>query len=85
MNNYSEQVLQAVDMVVQQRLNNISFDKTILCKIVDDKQKDSGQYIVEYENMKMTAYATEGVQEYKIGRQVYVLVPQGDFNLNKVI
>ena len=85
MNNYSEQVLQAVDMVVQQRLNDISFDKTILCKIVDDKQKDNGQYTVEYENTKMTAYATEGSQEYKIGRQVYVLVPQGDFNLNKVI
>jgi hypothetical protein len=38
-NNYSNNFLEAIDMVVSQRLNDINFDKTIQCKIIDDRAK----------------------------------------------
>jgi hypothetical protein len=35
--------------------------------------------------MKMTVYTSDTTNEYKTGDEVYVLVPQGDFNLRKII
>ena len=36
-----EQIFGAVDVIVKQRLQEVSFDKTIICEIIDDK--DSGK------------------------------------------
>ena len=37
---YTE-LLKAVDLIVSQRLNNVAFDKTLVCKIVNDKNKSN--------------------------------------------
>lgn len=82
---YQENILQAVDMVVSQRLNEMSFDKTIVCKVEDDTNASKGEYTVSYQAMTMVVYAANPEEEYKKGQQVYVTVPQGDFNLRKII
>lgn len=82
---YQENILQAVDMVVSQRLNEMSFDKTIVCKVEDDTNASKGEYTVSYQAMTMIAYAANPEEEYNKGQQVYVTVPQGDFNLRKII
>jgi hypothetical protein len=82
---YQENILQAVDMVVSQRLHEMSFDKTIVCKVEDDTNASKGEYTVSYEAMKMVVYAANPEEEYSTGQSVYVTVPQGDFNLRKII
>ena len=64
---YQENILQAVDMVVSQRLNEMSFDKTIVCKVEDDTNANKGQYTVSYQAMTMVVYAANPEEEYSKG------------------
>lgn len=82
---YQENILQAVDMVVSQRLHEMSFDKTIVCRVENDENTKKGEYTVSYQAMTMVVYAANPEEEYKKGQDVYVTVPQGDFNLRKII
>ena len=82
---YSEILLQAVDIVVGQRLSEMKFDETIKCKIVEVIDKEKGEYAVLYnDTLRFTAYAEEG-KNYREGNLVYVLVPKGDYTQDKII
>lgn len=59
-------------------------DKTIECQIIDAEKADEGIYKVQYTENYFTAYSTNGFV-YKEEDYVYILVPQGDFNKNKII
>lgn len=78
---YTDDLLQSIDMIVSQRVQDVKFDKTIVGTIVEVKDD---VYTVEYEAMKLVCYALNEA-EYKVRDEVYVLIPQGDFNLRKVI
>ena len=53
--NYGEVLCEAVDTIIKERLNGISFDKTILCTIIDDSDRNNGRYIVS-ENGSLTKF-----------------------------
>ena len=81
---YGQLFCEAVDTIVKERLSGIKFDSTILCTIVDDKDKAQGKYVVSYSDAKFEAYAM-GETRYNKNNNVYVQIPGGDWNEQKFI
>ena len=83
--NYSEQIFQAVDTIVSQRLNEVSFDKTEICKIVSEDTNAEGKYWVTNDVLRFEAYSTDPDKSYMEGQKVYVTIPSGDYSMRKII
>ncbi len=83
MSNVSENLFQAMDIIIAERLNGLNYDKTILCKIEDDSKKDKGEYTVTDGASTFIAISKDAT--YTKGSSVYVTVPTGDFNQQKLI
>lgn len=80
---YNEIMCQAVDTLITHRLKDITYDKTIICEIIDDSDKEKGHYIVSDGTIKFDAYSESN--KYRKSNQVYVIIPQGDYSQQKVI
>ena len=81
--NYQEDLFQAIDTIVQARIADLPYDKTIECKVIDTSKAAKNIYKVEYENAKFEATSTiKNLAEDDI---VYVQIPQGDFRKTKLI
>lgn len=80
---YQEELLQAMDIVVSKRMSEISYDQTKVCTITDTENALIGQYTVSDGTSSFLAYASE--TSYLIGTQVYVMIPNGDMNNQKMI
>lgn len=78
-----ENLFQAIDIILGQRLQDINFDKTIICTIVDDSDKKNGCYIVTDGTIKFKAYVNDAT--YRKDDQVRVSILNGDFNEKKFI
>lgn len=82
--NYSETFCEAVDTIIAERLKALSYDKTVICTILDIDSIDPTKYYVQEDNgAKYYAYAESTV--YKKKNQVYVTIPQSDYNNKKII
>ena len=82
-NELQDKLLKAMDILNAQALNSISFDKTITCKIETDKDKKDGKYEVSDGNRIFTAYSSD--TRLRSGDTVYVTVPEGNFENQKMI
>ena len=82
-NELQEKLLQAMDILNAQALSGISFDKTITCTIEDDTHKKEGKYTVTDGTKSFTAYSTD--TSYRINNTVYVTIPQGNYENQKII
>lgn len=82
-NELQDKLLKAMDILNAQALNSISFDKTITCKIETDKDKKDGKYEVNDGNRIFTAYSSD--TRLRSGDTVYVTVPEGNFENQKMI
>ena len=78
-----EQIFGAIDVILNQRLQDVSFDKTIICTIVDDSDKKNGHYIVTDGTIKFDAYTSDA--SYRNDEQVRVSVLNGDLTEKKFI
>ena len=83
-NKYQESILQAIDYLVNNRIDKINKDQTITATIANCENALTQQYSVNYNGGLITAYAQEGAS-YKQNQEVYILVPEGDFSKRKVI
>lgn len=79
---YSQALCEAVECLIDAKLENIAYDTTILCTIEDDSRANEGIYTVSYGSAKYEALSTA---KYSKGMQVYVQIPQGDWNQQKNI
>lgn len=82
-NELGQQILDAIDIIALSRLNSISFDKTITCTITNDEKRKEGEYEVSDGSVKFKAYSTD--DGYRKDDVVYVTIPQGDYNNQKLI
>lgn len=78
-----------MDIIANKKIENLPFDKTILCTITEIEDEDEGIYKVSFSGSQskvtyFTAYAQEDTF-YEIGDNVYVNVPQNDFSQQKTI
>lgn len=77
-------LLEAMDYLVNNRVENLDRDKTITATIVSCSNALTQEYQIQYNNGFLTAYAQEGAS-FKANELVYVLVPLGDFSQKKTI
>lgn len=84
MSNYSNNIMNSIDILTQSALRKLKYDitiKAIVKTIVDVK---TGEYKVLYEGNLLSAFAKDDKTVYDINDTVYVKVPEGDFD-NKLI
>jgi hypothetical protein len=54
---YLESLFKGIDIIVGKRLEEISYDKTIVCTITDDSNRKNGEYVVTDGTMTFKAYS----------------------------
>ena len=81
--NIQEDLFKSIDTIVQARIANLPYDKTIECEIIDTKKNTKGIYTVKYQNATFEANSLVG--NLAVGDIVYVSVPQSDFTKEKII
>lgn len=82
---YGQLFCGAVDEIIQQRLSELSFDLTKTCIITDDSEAQKGKYRVKMLDGTSEFYAYSIADTYKIKDTVYVQIPSGDMNEQKII
>lgn len=85
MNSISEQLLQAIDVVMDKKISELEFDKTIQATIFSIVNLDTGEYKVRYSGNIFSAFSNDLTKTYKIDDLVYVVVPEGNFSAQKMI
>lgn len=82
-NKISEQLFEAMDVLIGKRILDVEKDKTILCTIDDTTNASKGEYTVSNASARFTAYSEN--TKYRVGQNVWVLIPNGDYNNDKLI
>ena len=82
-NQYAESLFDSVNILINKSLENVSYDTTIICTIVDDSNSKNGEYKVTDGSVTYTAYADNN--KYLKGDQVRVSVPMGNLQEQKFI
>ena len=77
-------LLQAIDYLVNNRVDKIKKDTTITATIKKCNNALTQEYQVHYNGGFLTAYAQEGVS-YSENQEVYVLIPENDWSKKKLI
>lgn len=87
MQNYQQSVLDAIDTVVQRRINGLKLDKTVVAIIDKNVGSLNGYplYQVKYEGGTFVATARDSSESYMRNTAVYVMIPQSDFSKEKFI
>lgn len=80
--NYSEALFESIDQIITERLKEVQYDRTIVCKVIEAKEHE---YKVQSENLILTAYSADSAKSYKVSDMVYVLIPNGDYEKTKLI
>jgi len=83
--NYENQILDAIETMVDKAIENAGYDKTIQGIIVSIEDAAQGKYKVKYQNGEIEAFSNNIDLIYPAGTMVNVLVPNGDFTQNKTI
>lgn len=81
-----EPLMQSIETIVNKKLQEIKFDRTELCTVIQRDKNDSNKYLVT-SNGGLTYYAyvvADGV-EYARDQKVYVTIPQGNYETRKII
>lgn len=81
---YQKSILDAIDYLVNNHVQNLDRDKTIVASILACSNALTQEYKVSYNGGTIVAYAQENTN-YERNQSVYVLVPQGDFTQRKII
>ena len=82
-NSYQDKLLEAMSIVSSQLISSIPYDKTIICTIVDDTEKDKGKYSVTSGDTTFDAYSSD--TKLKKDEVVYVTIPEGNYDNQKII
>lgn len=87
---YAEQILKSVEIVVGKCLNDVQYDKTEICVVLNDEDKKNGHYKVsngstKYDAFVDTSHNANAIPEYKVNDSVRVSIPNGDYSQKKYI
>lgn len=78
-----ENLFESINVIVSKKLEDVSFDTTIVCTIVDDSDRKNGKYQVTNGTAKFDAYTDSS--DYRTGDSVRVQVLNGDYSDKKYI
>lgn len=83
-NEISEQLFQAIDAIVMERIRALKYDKTVIATIIENNLALYGTYkVTTDDNITFTAYAD--TSKYSLKDKVYVRIPEGDYTKQKII
>ena len=82
---YENQILDAIETIVDQKVKTAGYDKTIKAKIINCTDPTIGKYKVQYQDSVFYAYSGSSEINYMTGSEVYILVPDNDFSRDKTI
>lgn len=85
MNNISEQLLTAIEVITEEAVRDLKYDKTVQAEVYSIVNLDTGEYKVKYMSNVFSAFASDLTVSYKVGDIVYVNIPEGDFSSKKMI
>ena len=80
---YNDNLCEAINIIVKASINELSFDKTIVCTVTDDSEKAFGKYTVTDGSTTFNAYSEN--DSYFVNAKVLVLIPNGDWGQQKRI
>lgn len=80
----AEELFQAVDTLINKRIEKVRFDETVEATVKDDAEADRGKYVLTTGDASFVAYSASDTK-YKKGEAVLVTIPQGDFDKQKMI
>lgn len=83
MSDFIESLFQGVDILIDKKLENIAYDTTEVCTIVDSSDRKNGKYRVTNGSVSYIAYSDN--DKFREGDQVRVTIPNGDFSQKKFI
>lgn len=76
----TENLLTAVDIVVEEKLRVLDFDRTEQYTIVDNTKASDRIYTVSDGQVNFEAYSLSNADEYKVGDVVIVSIPKSNFS-----
>lgn len=89
----TDNLFKSVDMLIEKKIKQLGFNKTIVCtiinveKIINNNELVSYYYLINYSGVILKGYLPSEFSKirqiespYKVGDEVYVLVPNNDFN-----
>lgn len=79
----SEDLFTAIKTIVDKQIDKVHYDKTIVCTIEDNSKASQGEYKVSDGSTSFTAYSEK--TNYTLGANVYVTIPQGNYENKKLI
>lgn len=85
MSNIADQVLDAVDIIVDKKVSELQFNKTIRGRISEIIDESIGKYKIQYQNSYFTAYSSDSNFKYQKNSEVYVEILSNDFEKNALI
>lgn len=80
---YGEIICESIKTITNSVLEGIGYDKTLQCTITDDSLREQGTYTVTDGSVSFTAYSENTT--YRNNSVVYVTIPNGDYNNDKII
>lgn len=83
-NEISEQLFQAIDAIVTERIRVLEYDKTVVATIIDNSQALYGKYKVTTDD-NITFFAYSEITTYPLQEKVYIRIPGNDYTKQKVI
>ena len=82
---YENQILDAIETIVNSAVKKAGYDKTIQAKIINCEDQTIGKYKVQYQDSIFYAYSGSSEVTYNNGSEVYILVPSNDMSRDKTI
>lgn len=85
MNSYETKILEAVEIIANQKIDEADFNKTVQATIIKMVDAASAHYLVKYQDSRFDAFAVNKTKQYQDGQNVYVLFPGNDTKQDKMI
>lgn len=85
MSNIDEKLLDAIDIIVKAKIENMSQDKTIIAQILSCEDQENGKYKCLYQGNSFFANASYPLMKFQQGDNVYVLIVAADATNNSKI
>ena len=79
----SEELFQSIETIAKGLIDDLKFNKTVICTIKDNKNAKDGKYYVTDGTSNFYAFCEN--TDYLIDQSVYVLIPNGDYSNQKII
>lgn len=85
MSSIEQSILDSIEILLNKRVSQLDFDKTVRATVTAIVDQSIGKYKVQYQNSKFDAYSADSDASYDVDDQVYVEIPSSDYNKTKLI